>query len=356
MRRSLVTLALVGLIAGGLSVPPSAQADPPRAPEPGALPAGTLAVGTRAFAPATEAYDPSHLVWAKGSRIHDGGEVIDLGRWRVHEMQRTPHGFFVDVSRARHDDHRLGWYDGHRLTWIGPGASMPNVSPDGRLAGWADRGGPRIDHGRSGRIVVVDLLTGRVVFSTSRWMGDDTDLYEEIYASFLGFDGQYAYWNRVTGDVRRVRTDLTTWATSPAATVDEDGWERPVGLPLDPYTGTPVTLDDGQPSTDGIEPGFVSPDGRFAFNVSATARLKITDAATGARVDPEWDSRWRWFAGWQDADTVYVALPKRFSYVHQPHERTRVRVAACDLPAGTCTTVARLRGPATLVLGAGPEA
>ena len=102
------------------------------------------------------------------------------------------------------------------------------------------------------------------------------------------------------------------------------------------------------------------PDGRRVVNlekgVLGNARLKITDVATGARVDPEWDSRWRWFAGWRDADTIYVAIPRHFSYSWRPRDRTRIRVAACDLPDGRCTTVSRLRGLSGLVLGPGPEA
>ena len=357
MIRTALALLLAALtLTAPSQAQPSAQAQ--EGPRGGGLPAGTLAVGKRALPPASEAYDPSHLVWAKGTRLHDAGVVTDLAPWRINGMQRTPHGYFLSLSRPNRDDYRTAWYDGHSLTWIGWSPSIPEVSPDGRLAGWVDRGGPMIRYGRAGRIVVVDLVSGRVVFSTSRWMGKDTDLYEEIFPVFHGFDDRYAYWSRVVGDVRRVRTDLTSWETSPAATVDEEGWENPAGLPLDPYAGTPVTLVDGRPSTDGYggEPGFLSADGRFAFNVSATARLKITDPATGARLDPEWDSRWRWFAGWRDADTVYVAIPRRFSYSWSPGDRTRVRVAACDLPSGGCTTVARLRGLDGLVLGPGPEA
>ena len=267
-------LATLTLTAPSQARPPAqAQEEGPRG---GGLPAGTLAVGKRALPPAGEAYDPSHLVWAKGTRLHDADMVSDLAPWRIDGMQRTPHGFFLRVSRPRRDDHRTAWYDGHSLTWIAWSPSLPEVSPDGRLAGWVDRGGPMIRYGRAGRIVVVDLVTGRVVFSTSRWMGKDTDLYEEIYPVFHGFDDRYAYWSRVVGDVRRVRTDLTTWATTPAATSDEYGYETPIGLPLDPYTGTPVTLLDGRPTDDGegVEPGFVSADGRFAFNMSATARLQ----------------------------------------------------------------------------------
>ena len=326
------------LVAVSLSAPPVARALEERDPATAVLPAGDLAVGTQALPPARETYDPGNLVWAKAGRLHDGGQVMDLSPWRIERMQRSPHGFFLRLSRSEGGEERLAWYDGHVLTWIGRSASMPEVSPDGRFAGWVDRGGPRIRYGRAGRVIVVDLVTGQVVFSTSRWMGKNADLYEEIYPVFLGFDAQYAYWSRVTGDITRVRTDLTTWQTSPAAALDEDGYEIPLGLPLDPYTGTAVSLQDGRPSGDGLgEPGFISADGRFAFNVSATARLTITDPTTGARVDPEWDNRWRWFVGWQDADTAYIALPRRFTYSYGPGDRTPVRVVACDLPLGSCT-------------------
>ncbi|MBL0749664.1 hypothetical protein [Nocardioides baculatus] len=190
-------------------------------------------------------------------------------------------------------------------------------------------------------------------------MGDDTDLYEEAEPGVLGFDAQYVYWRQVTGRIERVRTDLSTGETTSAATVGAYGSEIPVGLPVDTYTGTPVHLQDGRPTGDPDigDPGFLSPDGRFALSVSRTARLRITDPTTGARIDPAWDNPWRWFAGWQDADTAYIALPRRYDYLFGgPPDRIRVRVAACDLPAGSCTTVLRTRGLHRMVFGAGgPE-
>ncbi len=352
MRRLLgVLLALIvavpawPLAAGATGPPPAAGG-----PAGGGVGAQVLPAGTAQFA-------PENLVWAKGPRIHDGARVHRVAGYKIWWMLRTPYGFFLQLSKRYTGDPRLAYYDGQRLTWLREDASFPSVSPDGRLAGWIDHAGPRIRHGRAARVQVVDLVTGRRVFATSRWMGRDTDPHEEGGPSFLGFDERYAYWNRVVGEPLRMRTDLTTWETSVAATLTQGGLEIPLGLPYDTLSGRPVTLVDGRPSSDGLggEIGFLAPDGRFAFNTSLTARLRITEPATGQRIDPDYGTRFRGFVGWQDSDTFFAALPKRFpwSYYLEVPDGARGWFAACDLPFGDCTRIRRFRDVHRIVFGWG---
>lgn len=304
------------------------------------------AVGRQLLPEATARFVPDHLVWAKGSRIHDGSTVLKVGSDKITWMLRSPFGFFLELAKSYRSGSRMAFFDGTHLTRLHSGAQRPAISPDGRYAGWVDRGGPKIRYGRSQRVRIVDLASGRLVFETSEGMGQTTDIYEEIGADFLGFDDQYAYWNRVTGPPRRQRVDIATWQqTSVAATVDEDGFEIPVGEPYDSLTGRKAILLNGKPTTSpfGGEIGFVSVDGRFAVNLSTTARLKITDAATGRRIDPDWGGRWRGFVGWQDADTFYAALPETFPWSDDLRHPDGVRawLATCDLPSGACTRVQR---------------
>lgn len=346
MRRSLGLLLtlLLAVSVWGLS----AWADEPRS-----------VVGEQLLPAGTVRFAPEHLVWAKGSRIHDGGTVLQIeGGRKITWMLRTPYGFFLELGRSYSSGSRIGYFDGRDLTWLREDTGRPTVSPDGRYAGWVDRGGPAIRYGRSYRVRVVDLTTGNLVFETTEGMGQDADLYEEIQASFLGFDDQHAYWNQVTGPTRRLRVDIATWQqTSVASTLDEDGLEIPIGEPYDSLTGQPVILVNGKPTTSpyGGEIGFVSTDGRFVFNLSTTARLKVTDATTGRRIDPDWGGRWRGFVGWQDADTFYAALPRTFPWADDLRRPDGVpgRLAACDLPSGACTTVQRYRDIDRTIFGWG---
>ena len=88
-----------------------------------------------------------------------------------------------------------------------------------------------------------------------------------------------------------------------------------------------------------------------AAQAQAGKYVKTADTAIDlASVDPNTG-----VAAMQDADTAYIALPRRFTYSYGPGDRTPVRVVACDLPLGSCSTVVRLRDLSRLVLGPGPE-
>lgn len=354
----LIALLLVGLLltpavtadwAGGTVARP-VLADPVSAgPGPVVLPPG-------------EPRFPGHyLVWAKGSVIHevdpDTGTHLthDLSPLRIRWMLRTPYGFFLEVSRNFRAGTELAYYTGTELVPIRHSPARPTVSPDGRLAGWADRGGPPIKYGPSYRVVVVDLATGRRVFATTDDMGNNSDLYEELWAEVLGFDETYVYWQRVVGHRRRMRTDLTTWESSPASRMTADALERPIGIPWDTLSGWRINLTDGRPDWNGTTPGFVSPDGRWGFDLSTTGRLQVSDTVTGRRVNPQFGRRWRGFLGWQDPDTIYAWAANRYRFSYDPShpDTTPVRLLACDLPRGECRVLRRLRGVERLVSGWG---
>ena len=313
--------------------------------------------------------DPDGVTWAQGSTITSGSQTYDVGPEVVRWMLTTPHGFFLTLADSQQDDaeRRFVFFDGSEVSDVPGEVSSAAVSPDGRYAGWVDEDGPWRLAGRIQEIVVVDLVSGEVVFRDHEHMGGDlgddlTSRYSELPPTFIGFDDDNrAYWSDAEGSGTRWRVELSTGSKEfvgpdPDRTRDEEFPPVP-GEPYNPEVGPPVWLSEGR-ATDSSSTGalgFLSPDGRFAVRTGLFRAMPVTVAETGKRVRLDHGRKWTFFGGWQEGSTVYAMVSDHFPNAFDPAvpDLTRGALVSCHLPSGECEELEDVEALRSVVFGFG---
>jgi hypothetical protein len=276
-------------------------------------------------APRPAVFEPGQLVWAERSLIHVGDTTYDVSPQIVQGMAWTPYGLYLRVT----EDPNNGPFD--EVFYVG--ATMEPVkgvytnlitSPDGRLAAWIDRSGPKRPAGRVAQVVVVDTRTGDQIYESADGMGgeegDDLgDRYEELPPAVIDLTEDRLVWRNSSGSGAVVTTDLTT--------------------------GTSTTSED-EPDlkpTAGYE--YWSPDGRYRVDATTTGRLKVHPR------QPDFGHRWLTQGGWLDDHTMLVLAQDRFQFSYDPTvpDTTPGYLLACDLDAGTCKQLAQADGARDVV-------
>jgi hypothetical protein len=306
-------------------------------------------VGESILPPGEVVLAQGQVSWAEGSQIHDGDQVFDLSPLHVTEYRRTQYGFLVRLADSPRDGAERSWqfYDGADLVELPGEVRTPEVSPDGRYAGWIDFEGPLREAGRVAKVVVVDLESGLVVFTTSDGMGgedgDDLgDRYEELQPTFIGFDEEWAYWYDASGHGLRTRWNLSTGEVQPAETdMEAEGGIGWIGFPGDAYRGWSAPVEGGRittPDDPSWTPGRVSPGRDYVVDTSLTGKVAFTDATTGRRIPIDVGHKFAFFGGWLDDHGFYGLAMEQFAFSFDPDEpdRTRGVIVVCDLAAATC--------------------
>lgn len=286
-------------------------------------PSGTTPRPTTA-APAADWPQVAAPVAATGLVVADGGSVL-LGDGT--EVRTGPVEEFVVAGEG---------------VWFVPEGSdeLTRTSPDGPVATGVEPLPGTLTSSADGRYlaflhrpddlavtVVVDLVEGREVVSTSRGMGEEgtdlDDLYEDADPGVLGIDATTAYVDAL-GDL--LLLDLSDGSVRDEGSTDF--WSTPWADALYPDAAT-------------------SPDGRWTLRGgrvqseegTVTPRLGRYEQALG-----EWRIELR---GWVDGSTA-----AGIAYLTEPATGLRA-VVTCRVPSGRCRTV----GPplADLVLPNGPD-
>lgn len=304
-------------------------------------------------------FDKQQVAWAHLRTLHYGDQEFTLPR-AVRGLAVSDYGFFLDLSEDGGIDGptRWGFYDG--TSWLPLGGDPVGrvvVSADGRYAAWIDRDGPERPAGQVREVVVADIRRGEAVLKDSSGMGGDKgddlgDRYEELPPAVLGFDesSTHVYWVDASGSGTRKRASLESGEVEDAEPeADDDGFtpEAPV---VDAYLGREV----GPPEVSGLALSYprVSPDQRWAVDVSASGRVPAWDLRGERRLRVDYPQRAQYFGGWLPGGRFYVVTTKRRveSYSLTGPDPTRGRVAVCTLPTGSCEQGARVPGLRDLVL------
>lgn len=285
---------------------------------------GDPALSTPTGEPRPLVFPPDELVWADRTMVHVGDRAYDVGRI-VESVDRTPYGLYLELTR----DPIKGpfedvFFDGTSMTPVPDVYSDVITSPDGELAAWIDRTGPERPAGRVAQVVVVDTATGDRIYASSEGMGgeegDDLgDRYEELPPAVVDLTEDRLIWRNAEGSGAWVTTDLTT-GRSEVATKNPD---------LQP--------------TSGFE--FWSPDGEYRVDANRTGRLRVHPR------QPDFGHRWQTQGGWQAEHTMLVLGQDRYHFSYDPTkpDTTPGYLLSCDLDAGTCEQLARVRGARDVV-------
>ena len=271
-------------------------------------------------------YEPGQLVWAKGSMVHVGDESFTVGRRQtVDRIDWTPYGLFLRLSTNPHDGpFSVAFYDGKALHQIDDVYRNEVVtSPNGELAAWINRYGPERPAGQVAEVVVIEVRTGNVVFTTSEGMGGDKDddlsvLYGELPPTVVELTNDSVVWMKAQSEKQSVTTDLETGESTYA-----DGYAHP--------------------TTSGYE--YVSPDGRYQVDASKTYRLKVKPK------QPDFGHKWVSQGGWLGDHQLLALGQDSFKLSYDPDVPDKIRgyILSCDLDAGTCEELERVVGARDVV-------
>lgn len=312
-------------------------------------------------------FDPAQVAWAHLFALHYGPRTYTLDQ-AIRGLEVSDYGFFLRLAENPRDmfaKARWGFFDGETVQLLPDSVANLAVSADGRYVGWIDWDGPLRLAGRVAKVVVVDLSTGRQIFTDSHGMGGDAgdDLearYSELTPTFLGFDAdsRYAYWINASGSGERVRWRLGAEEvqTQPEAEAraEDDGQAGYRSEVVNSYAGR-----SGLSSPESVGLGYPnwSPSGDYVAELSIPSRTSVFDANNLRPIPLNLSSRAQYFAGWLPGDRLYaVTSPKRVrSYDPTGPDPTQGRIMVCSLPAGTCTGDARIPGLRDLVLPHNPS-
>jgi hypothetical protein len=269
-------------------------------------------------------YEPGELVWAKRSTVHVGESTFTVAPQIVDELDWTPYGVFVDVSSdPSNGPFTNAFYDGKALNQIDDVYGEIVTSPDGELAAWIDRYGPERPAGPVAQVVVIEVRTGDVVFSSAEGMGgekgdDIADRYEELTPAVVDLTAEEVVWINSEGVDRVVTTNLETGKS----TTSED-WPHP--------------------ATSGYD--FTSPDGKYRVDASNTGRLKVRPK------QPDFGHKWVTQGGWLGPHQMLVLGQDRFKWVFDPDVPDTIPgfILSCDLDAGTCRQLKKVVGARDVV-------
>lgn len=275
--------------------------------------------------PRPTVFAPDELVWAERSKIHVGDQTYDVAPKIVESMDRTPYGLYLRLTEDPiNGPFEEVFFDGRSMKAEPDVYTDVITSPDGELAAWIDRTGPRRPAGRVAQVVVVDTATGDRIFESAEGMGgergDDLgDRYEELPPAVIDLTSDRLVWRNAEGSGSWVTTDLAT-GRSEVSTKDPD---------LHPISGFE----------------FWSPDGQYRVDATNTGRLRVHPR------QPDFGHRWQTQGGWR-ADHTMLALGQdryRFSYDPTKPDTTPGYLLSCDLDAGTCEQLVRVRGARDVV-------
>lgn len=269
-------------------------------------------------------FEPGEVVYAQRSAIHVGEQTFDVSPQLVDRVDWTPYGLFLRLTTDPiNGPFTEAFFDGTTSTPIEDVYSEIITSPDGELAAWIDRAGPKRPAGRVAQVVVVEVATGDVVFSSADGMGgekgDDLgDRYEELPPAVVELTADKLMWVNSEGSGQSVTTDL--------------------------HTGESTYSDRyARPTTSGFE--FVSPDGRYRVDATSTGRLKVKPR------QPDFGHKWETQGGWLGGHTMLSLAQDRFQFSFDPTVPDKVVgfLLACDLDAGTCEQLERIVGARDVV-------
>lgn len=314
--------------------------------------------------PRPASFTAAEVSWAQGNQIHYGERTLQLPA-PVQELWRTSYGFIVGLQGPEPDTFdRYVFADARGITDLPGKPNSITVSPDGHYVGWIDYDGPKTSMGRLASAAVFDLASGQQVLRSTEGMGkrgdDLTDLYEDAWPHFIGFDRTHAYWAAATGKVQIKRAQIGEWQVEKGGSDGEMG-EQPFGRPYDAMVGLRSgMLDDGRLSPIGEGTvGFASPDQRWCFTPDFDGHLPAVDCRTAKPVTPTYPGRMVTFGGWHDTDSFFVLarsrLPGDAEPAVPPKDDAPGVIARCTLPAGNCQQVARVARTADVVFATGSK-
>lgn len=268
--------------------------------------------------------DPDALVWAERSTVHVGDETYDLGKQIVYQMDRTPYGLYLELTR----NPVMGpftdvFFDGEEMTPIEDVYSDIITSPDGELAAWIDRSGPEGSADEVAQVVVVATATGETVFESAEGMGGESDdladLYEELTPRVIDLTADRLVWMNAEGTRRYVTSDLATGEST-----------RTERMPKVKLTSSYV---------------YWSPDGEYRVDATRTGRLRVHPR------QPDFGHTWQTQGGWLDDHTMLALGQDRYRFAFNPRVPDPIPgyLLACDLDAGTCRQVAAASGARDVV-------
>ncbi|GAA4737274.1 hypothetical protein GCM10023350_21580 [Nocardioides endophyticus] len=270
--------------------------------------------------PRSAVFEPGQLVWAQRSTVHVGDTTYDVSPQLVRSMSWTPYGLYLEVTQ----DPNNGPF--HEVFYVGAAMEPVNdvytnliTSPDGELAAWIERNGPKRPSGRVAQVVVVDTRTGGRIYESADGMGgeegdDLADLYEELPPSVIDLTDDQLVWRNSAGSGAVVTTDLRTGES---------------------------TASDDEPDlkpTSGYE--YWSPDGRYRVDATTTGKLRVR------HVQVDFGHRFQTQGGWLDDHTMLVLAQDHYPMSFDPTvpDTTPGFLLACDLDAGTCEQLAEVEG------------
>lgn len=271
-------------------------------------------------------FEPGQVTYAERSTVHVGDQDFDVSPQLVDSLDWTPYGVFLSLTTDPiNGDFTDVFYDGTTMTTIDDVYSDVVTSPDGELAAWIDRSGPKRPAGRVAQVVVVEVRTGKVVFSSAEGMGgekgDDLgDRYEELQPGVIELTDDTLTWRNSEGGGGTVTTDLATGESE----VDED---------TSAY----------YPATGGYL--FRSPDGEHRVDAQTTGKLRIKPT------QPDFGHKFQTFGGWLDGHTMLVKAQDRFKFSYDPTVPDTIPgfLLSCDLAVGTCEELEEVTGARDVV-------
>lgn len=269
-------------------------------------------------------FERGEVVYAQRSAIHVGERTFDVSPQLVDGVDWTPYGLFLRLTvDPVHGPFTEAFYDGTTLAPIEDVYSEVITSPDGELAAWIDRTGPERSAGRVAQVVVVEVSTGDVVFSSADGMGgekgDDLgDRYEELPPDVVDLTSDEVVWVNSEGSGRTVTSIL---ATGQSHSSDQHA----------------------RPPTSGYE--FSSPDGHYRVDATRTGRLEVRPR------QPEFGHTWQTQGGWLGGHVMLALAQDRYAFAYDPTvpNTTPGFILACDLDAGSCAQLERVVGARDVV-------
>jgi hypothetical protein len=269
-------------------------------------------------------FDSGELVWAHRSAIHVGDQDFDVSPQQVYSMDWTPYGLFLRLTRDPSDGpFTEAFYDGTTMTPIDDVYGEIVTSPDGELAAWIDRSGPERPAGQVAQVLVVEVRTGDVVFSSAEGMGgekgdDMADRYEELTPAVVELTSDEVVWINSEGTSRNVTSNLETGESTTS-----DKWARP--------------------ATSGYE--FTSPDGHYRVDATNTGRLKVKPR------QPDFGHKWVFQGGWLGPHQMVVLGQDTIKWSYDPDVPDTIPgfILSCDLDVGTCQQLRKVVGARDVV-------
>ena len=282
--------------------------------------------------PRPAVFEPGQLVWAKRSTVHVGDTTYDVSPQLVQSMSWTPYGLYLRVSEdPDNGPFREVFYSGASLEPVEDVYTNLITSPDGRLAAWIERDGPKRPAGRVAQVVVVDTRTGDRIYESADGMGgekgdDLADRYEELPPRVIDLTADQLVWRNAAGSGAVVTTDLRTGESTTS--------DRPRAL---------------RP-TSGYE--YWSPDGRYRVDATTTGKLRVRHRQV------DFGHRFQTQGGWLGTHTMLVLAQDRYPMSFDPSVPDPVPgyLLACDLDVGTCEQLVETKGAREVVFpGVDPE-